>query len=475
MGKRKSQTIGPESSNDVPEVAQEFDVAGPLTLEEAKAVGDVPEDFKVNQSAASAGGILKHQVPAEEDGVVPPLADAEPTGECKSVTFAEQPPEEIEGEKPSRRKSLLELLHLKKKKDVEPIAETQEESEKAAQDERTTSPTTEETESVEGAPEGEDPTKSKKRKSVLSSLFHRKKEDTNPEKTEASDDAVQAVDTAAAQAEEVKQTETPGPSTATQGATTTVEDAPTEQAKVPTDDALAAGEAQTNAADTSTATEGSSTEKKGFFGRLFGKRSSRASDSGDNGTTAALAGVVATGGEEQEITEEGATSSTPAQVSEEPRPPAKKRPFWASTYPEPSPDAVVMKEGDVRKKGYIFQSFRPRTMRLMSDGTLQYTRKKDEWGDAKGLMLSHDMDLETQENSGKGLHVLKVNVPGCKNCVLGFETVEDRDSWRNVFEEIRTKLQASAPDDGNQHVVKSGSLESDDPQTLSNGKEKTSS
>lgn len=474
MGKRKSQSIGPESSDNVPEATQEFDVAGPLTLEEAKAVGDVPEDFKVNQSTGGAGGILKHPAPAEEDGIVPSSTEAEASGERKSVTFAEQSPETIESEKPSRRKSLLEILHLKKKKDTEPIAETQGETGSLTQDEGATSPTNSKAESTEGATEGEDSSKPKKRKSVLSSLFHRKKEDMGADKSETPDDAAQAIDTAAAQAEEVKQTETPGPPTETQETEATGV-APTEQVEASTSDVTATGEAQNEAPATNQASEGSSCEKKSFFGRLFSKRSSRGSDGSDNGTTAIVAGAAATEGEGQEMVEEEATNSAPAQTSEELSPPAKKKkPFWASTYPEPSPDAAVMKEGDVRKKGYIFQSFRPRSMRLMSDGTLQYTRKKDEWEDAKGLRLSHDMDLEMQENAGKGLYILKLNVPGCKSCVFGFEHIEDRDSWRSAFEEIRTKLQAGIPDDGNQHVVKSGSLENDDPQTSSNGGEKAS-
>src|ERR1700761_9194960 len=34
-------------------ISLEYDVAGPLTLEEAKAVGDVPENFSVNQEEPS--------------------------------------------------------------------------------------------------------------------------------------------------------------------------------------------------------------------------------------------------------------------------------------------------------------------------------------------------------------------------------------------------------------------------------------
>lgn len=54
-------------------VNQEADVAGPLTLEEAKAVGDVPEDFKVPEEKSE--GFLKRATHMFMGETVPQIGD----------------------------------------------------------------------------------------------------------------------------------------------------------------------------------------------------------------------------------------------------------------------------------------------------------------------------------------------------------------------------------------------------------------
>ena len=198
MTKDKSKSIDPEAVTAVAneQLSQEVDVSGPLTLEEAKAVGDVPEDFKPETGDGS--GILNKASTMVLGGEDEKKVESEdvPT---KNVSFADEQPEEIKEdavpqnvqEKERRRSSILDKLGLKRKSHKSNPEEMAKEkpsdaAEKTAEDAQNEM-VTEQAKNDEAAAAEESPTK-RKSKNILSSLFHRK----SKSKSSASDKDAEA-------------------------------------------------------------------------------------------------------------------------------------------------------------------------------------------------------------------------------------------------------------------------------------------
>lgn len=372
----------------------EVDVSGPLTLEEAKAVGDVPEDFELEKKPSildKAKAILT----GEDKGI------HEGEGAEKGVLSSGDTT--LDDETPVRKKSFLDFLtHKKSEPEVAP-------------------PT--------AITEGAD--KSSKKKSFLDGLLGKKGTPEAPEElAKADENAVR--EEAMAQVQQASED--------------VVAVAENEERKPSLINKIF-DKMGTSSRDKSIS------PKDVALGGIVGGSAVVPGDAADEDSTHATKEAV----EKAEESGEGYPAAVVAANEEKSKPKkvCKDRPL-------PADDATIVKEGTMQKQSRFLKKWRTRQVRLMSDGTLQYS-KTDTFDGVKGVKFTAAMSIESNNNQSPIPHVLNVAQPKARPVILGFEQAEDRDGWATVLTEFKERLGATTLDgDGRAQVLKTGAIVNSD-------------
>lgn len=153
------------------------------------------------------------------------------------------------------------------------------------------------------------------------------------------------------------------------------------------------------------------------------------------------------------------TESSKAQAADEGKK-EEKQGWWhcRKEQPQPAQDAEVVKSGAVQKKGAIFGWNRIRHCRITSDGIFQWSKTGD-YSMAKGLKLRGDMKVKSMDVQASFPHTLRVYVGDSSPLILVFKERGDRDSWLEVFHDMKNRLSAAQPDDGQAQVLKTSNVE----------------
>lgn len=544
-----------------PEAPLEVDVAGPLTLDEAKAVGDVSDTYQVNEEQSEglftrASQLLRSDSKDPENlpvsAMMPeatpdlvsqadevPQVDVEAVDpdHSKKVSFAEDSKkgdadvavDHQKEEKKEKKKSFFKFLS--KKSDDDHESHEQQEAQAPAADETSFAAAV-----AEGASTPDDdlvetpPDEKPKKKHFLSGIFHRKEKDEG-HKDEHADDLKEEANEAAGNSTEQKEellhddatqdvNETPGVASDSVAETSPVEaqeadgaegETPKHEKKKsffgslfakkrpnsPQEDSLPTVE-EGPAVDSPSEPTGvealmaehseempapivseenvgnveSHDGQQGFFDKLHNDQQepAEASHHEDAAMAAAAVGVVgvgvgaiaATSGESDEKAEdvkpEGDDIAV-VPVDEEKKKPAKQS-CWhrRKEQAQPAEDSEVVKSGTVQKKGAILGWNRLRHCRITSDGVFQWAKTED-YQMAKGLKMQGDMKIKTMDAQTALPYTLRVYIADNSPIILVFKEQADRDSWLEVFTDMKARLSAAEPDTGQAQVLKSSSVD----------------
>lgn len=470
---------------------EEKDVFGPLNLEEAKSMGEVPEDFKVDEEPEGLLQRASHILLGDSKPEVHPPEEA---ASEKRVTFEDEQP--ASGAKSAqKRKSFWDFFRRKKASKeelpshpVEIVEKPAPVLEEIAEEAKAEVPTEESAaDVVEGHAESED--QKHKRKSMFTNLFNHKKEGgaasgEHPEGAESAE-VVEAVkekaDDNEAIAEATEAAAEPTQEAAKEendGLQETIEPTPEKkkrrsvfsglfkkkESNVEAPEAAPAEIENVTEAEAIPAEEQEQSE--GILSRIFGgKHEEEAGPSEGHGEAvaagavigggAATAAVVAANKSESETGEEEA-----AAPSSDATPDKKKKLLCRGCCQiKPAEDAEVIKVGEMQKRSHLFKWNRLRRARLMSDGVFQWVRNGDDWKFAKGCKLTPDMKVEKSDNLSQFPAVVTVSIGKCYPIVLSFKEAAERDEWVDAFNNLKDKLVAAAQDSSETQVLKSSTVE----------------